>query len=184
MNVNFEHKKAGSNDPVVFEQIFAEKPGGGLVGNQTIEVPAGTAVQLTSGKFQPLKAYRLLKAVTAGDTTIDIAKGSGATKDDVIGNASVAVKATALDTTTNADKDVLTVTLGVAIPVGTVLFEAAAASANAALPKGKPVYVTGQIIEPNKGDQLVKLVNGANLRKETANISNEVAALLPTINLV
>jgi len=192
MNVNFKYTSPEANDPVVFEQIYAEKPGGGLVANQTFKVKEGTAVGLSSGKFAPIKAYRLLKEVKTTDTSIEIAKGSGVAVDDIIAHGDTGVKCTAVDTTTNDDKDVVTVTLGVAISAGTVLYQSKVESAAAdgetpavlAEPLLTPLFVTGQAIEPNEGDKLVKLVNGANLRKETANISAEVAALLPTINLV
>ena len=44
--------------------------------------------------------------------------------------------------------------------------------------------MTGNWVYANEGDQLVRLINGANLRKETVNIAPEVVALLPTIKLV
>lgn len=184
MDVNFNYTDPSAVQPVVFEQIYAEKPGGGLLANQTYDVKAGTAVGLSSGKYQPIKAYRLVKAVEVADTTIEIAKGSGVATGDIIANGAKGVACTAVDTTTNADKDVVTVTMGVAIADGTVLYQAAAASASAAVPKHTPLFVTGHYVVGNEGDKLVKLVNGANLRKETANISSEVAAKLPTINLV
>lgn len=184
MDVNFKYTDPNAVQPVVFEQVYAEKPGGGLVANQTFDIPASTAVGLSDGKFEPIKAYKLVKAVEAADTSIEIAKGSGIATGDIIAKGAKGVAATAVDTTTNADKDVVTVTLGVAIPEGTVLYQAAAASASAAAPIHTPLFVTGEYITANQGDKLIRLVNGANLRKETANISTEVAALLPTINLV
>ena len=53
-------------------------------------------------------------------------------------------------------------------------------------PKYKPEYITGKTdwVYAGKGDQSVKLINGANVRKETANISAEIEALLPTIKRV
>lgn len=250
MNVNFNYNSPEAADPIVLEQVWGEKPGGGLVANQTYRVKEGTAVGLTGGKHVPIKAYRLVKAVAVEDTSIEIAKGSGIATGDIIGHGTKAVACSAVDTTTNATKDVVTVTLEVAIANDTVLYQAKAASvagvqevkagyydseetadgalkvvaANAGVgevllttvqasyhgskiiaaddyvvlvseavagvtaepaePKYQPLYVTGQNIEANLGDQMVRLVNGANLRKETANISAEVAALLPTINLV
>ena len=184
MDVNFSYTNPSAVEPIVFEQIFGEKPGGGLLANQTYDVKAGTAVGLSSGKFVPIKAYRLVKAVETTDTEIEIAKGSGVAVGDIIANGTKGVACTAIDTTTNTDKDVVTVTLGVAIEAGTVLYQAASASASAAVPKLTPLFVTGHSVTGNEGDKLVKLVNGANLRKETANISTEVAAKLKTINLV
>lgn len=90
---------------------------------------------------------------------------------------------TAVDTSAT-DKDVVTVTLGVDIDAGTVLYQAKAASADAAEPIYTPVFVTGNRLEAKEGDQSVRLINGANLRKETANVASEVAALLPMIALV
>lgn len=67
---------------------------------------------------------------------------------------------------------------------GKVLYQAKAADESSAEPIYTPVYVTGNSLEANKGDQPVRLINGANLRKETANVASEVAALLPMIALV
>ena len=82
-----------------------------------------------------------------------------------------------------------------AVAEGTTLYQAKEASASAAEPLAAPEYVTGNWVYANEGDQLVRLINGANLRKEkitqlaylrkeTVNIAPEVVALLPTIKLV
>ncbi|MCX6222478.1 MAG: hypothetical protein NTZ69_16015 [Bacteroidia bacterium] len=183
MDVNFSHTAAGSADPVVFERILGEKPGGGIVANPTFDLAPGTAIALDSDAFKPIKAYRLLKAVAAEDTTIEIAKGSGVAIGDVIGNGKKAVACTNLDST-NATKDVVTVTLAKVVATGTVLFQAAAAHATAAVPIYIPKYFLGSWVYAGKGDQTAKLVNIANVRKETVNASLEVIALLPTINAV
>lgn len=183
MNTNFSYTAPEANEPVVFEQIFAEKPGGGIAENQTYDVKPGTAMGLSGGKFAPIKGYRLVKAVAAVDTTIEIAKGSGVAVGDIIATGKLGVACTAVNTT-NAAKDVVTVTLGVVVPIDTVLYQALSASANAAVPALTPVYALGTKINANEGDQMVKLVNGANLRKETAPISSEIVALLNNINLV
>lgn len=57
--------------PVVFEQVFAEKPAGGVIPNPAHDIMPGTALD-ASGK--PIKAYRLTKAVGSIDTTIQIEK--------------------------------------------------------------------------------------------------------------
>jgi hypothetical protein len=183
MDVNFEYSKPGSVQPIVFEQIYGEKPGGGRVANPDFNVPLGTAVGLDNGLHKPIKAYRLVKAVAADDTTVEVKKGSGAKVGDFIATGKKAVAITAVDTS-DATKDVLTATLGVAVPVGTVLYQAKAASASTAEPIYTPKYLTGAIVEAGKGDQLVKLVNGANVRKETVNASPEVLALLKNIDTV
>lgn len=111
MEVNFTHTNAQTPEPIRIEQVFAEKPGGGLVANPTADLPPTTPV-----------AY------------------------DEVGQIFKPI----------AKEDVITV----------------------------PEYVTGNWVYKDKGDQHVRLINGANLRKETAVITKEQAALIPTINLV
>lgn len=183
MEVNFKHQDPAKVEPIYIEQVFAEKPGGGLVENPSFDAPPTTAVGEKNGKFVLIKGYRLVGAVAKADNTINIAKGSGISVGDVIGIGKKAVACTAVDTSAT-DKDVVTVTLGVDIDAGTVLYQAKAASADAAEPIYTPVYVTGNRLEANESDQSVRLINGANLRKETANVASEVAALLPMIALV
>lgn len=183
MEVGFKYNEPVKNDPIYIEQVFAEKPGGGLVAKPTFDVPPTTAVgENADGTFTVIKSYRLVSAVNTDDTTIKIAKGSGVVVGDVIATAKKGVACTAVDTS-NADYDVVTVTLGVAVTAGTALYQAKSAGTSAT-PIATPKYVTGNWIKGNEGDQRVRLINGANLRKETANIASEVAALLPTINLV
>lgn len=183
MEVNFKHQDPAKVEPIYIEQVFAEKSGGGLVENPSFDAPPTTAVGEKDGKFALIKSYRLTGAVAVADTTINIEKGSGVAVGDAIAFGKKAVACTAVDTSAT-DKDVVTVTLGVAVDAGTVLYQAKAADASAAEPIYKPVYVTGNRLTANEGDQLVRLINGANLRKETANIASEVAALLPMIALV
>lgn len=185
MDVNFKYNPQGPVEPIYFEQVYAEKPGGGLVENPTFDAPPSTAVGAgTNGKFKLIKGYRLVVAVASADTTIKIAKDSGVIVGDFIATGKKAVACTAVDTTTSPDYDTVTVTLGVNVPKNTVLYQAKAASANAAEPLITPLFVIGNGLKANEGDQAVRLVNGANLRKETANIASEVVALLPTIALV
>lgn len=183
MNVNTKFTAPGPVAPVVIEQVFAEKPGGGLVANPAFEVKQGTAVYQDGNKFKPIKAYRLVAAVGTDDTSIKIAKGSGYVAGDIIATGKKGVAGGSVNTT-NPDYDVVTVTLGVAVANDTVLYQAKAASASAAAPIGTPIYVVGNDVPANEGDQPVRLINGANLRKETAPIAAEVAAMIPTINLV
>ena len=181
MNVNFNHEEAGPITPIYFEQVYAEKPGGGRVANPTRDFPPATAVYLNSnGLYEPVRGFRLVEGVKISDTSIKVAKECVIAVGDVVGFGSKAVAVTAVDNS-KADYDVATVTMGVAIPNGTTLYEAKAASTDSAEVKATPQYVTYQKVYADKGDQLIRLVNGANLRKETANIADEVAALLPTI---
>ncbi|MFA5849947.1 MAG: hypothetical protein WC833_08690 [Bacteroidales bacterium] len=247
MNVNFENQSAGEVEPIIFDQVFAEKSGGGLVANPTFDIATGTAVGKDAGLQKPIKAYRLVKAVAAIDTEIEIAKGSGVAVGDKIGHGDIAVACTAVDKT-NALKDVVTVTLGIAIASGVVLFQSAVVSVEAvdevaygyydaveatpdslkvvaadagageillasvdpyrgiknlaadhyvvlkaavagvagvpAYPIYTPEFLTGAKVYADKGDQLVKLINGANVRKETVNASPEVLALMNGIKAV
>lgn len=183
MEVNFKHNPAKPVEPIYIEQVFAEKPGGGLVANPAFDVPPTTAVGKSGNQFVAIKAYKLYAAVAAADTSIKIKKGSGVVVGDVIATGKKGVACTAVDNS-KAEYDTVTVTLGVAVAEGTTLYQAKEASASAAEPLAAPEYVTGNWVYANEGDQLVRLINGANLRKETANIAPEVVALLPTINLV
>lgn len=183
MDVNFKFKDAAKVDPIRIEQVFAEKPGGGLVENPSFEIAPTTAVGEKDGKFAPIKAFRLVAAVATTDTTIKVEKGSGVAVGDVIAHGKKGVACTAVDTTPD-DHDLVTVTLGVEIAADTVLYQAKEASASAAVPILTPKYVTGNRVPANEGDFPVRLINGANLRKETACVADEVVALLPMINLV
>lgn len=180
MKNRFQHTPPAKPIPVVFEQVFAEKPAGGVVPEPAYDLIPGTAV---SAEGKPIKAYRLAKAVAADDTSIQIQKGSGVEVGDVIGRGKKAVACTKVDTS-NPNYDVVTVTLGVAIGNDVVLYQAKAASADAAEPIHKPMYVVGGPVYAGMGDQEVRLVNGANLRKETAPISEEVVAMMKSIQLV
>lgn len=111
MEVNFTHTDAQTPEPIRIEQVFSEKPGGGVVANPDNDLPPTTPVAYDEDT-------EMFKAIEKDDT----------------------------ETT--------------------------------------PGYVTGAWVYANKGDQLVRLINGANLRKETAVITKEQAALIPTINLV
>lgn len=238
MNRNFHYMPAGTPEPVVFEKIFAEKPGGGLMPTQSYDVPAGAAVGFDGeGNLTPIKAYKLYAAVAQADTSIKLVKGSGVAVNDIIGHGAVAVKATAVDKTTSEDYDTVTVTMGVAIAKGTVLFGAKAESVVAGYydaestdegalkvvasgasdgqinladvtpykgsktplaaddyviykaevksePKVAPQYILGTNVHAGEGALEVKLVNGANLRKETAMVADEVVALMKSIEKV
>lgn len=171
----------GKNDPVVFDQIFAEKVGGGLVKNSAFDLYPGIAVS-TDGDV--IKAYRVVENADSNASTIKIAKGSGVAKGDVIAKGKVAVACTAVDTSSSQDFDTVSVKLTVAVKTGDILYEAAAASADSAVPKHTPAFLLGQFVEANSGDELVKLVNGANIRKETAPVADEVVALMKSVSKI
>ena len=111
MEVNFKHTDPTKVEPIYFEQIFAEKPGGGLVSNPEEDLPPTTPVKWNDSDER-------FEAIESGDSS------SG------------------------------------------------------------PEYVTGGWVRAGEGDQLVRLINGANLRKETAVITKDQTAKIPTIKLV
>ncbi len=191
MDKNFKFNEAPAKEPVIFDHIFAEKVGGGLVKNAAYDRHPGLAV---SADGTCLKAARLVEAITAESTSIKVAKHSGFAVGEFVGSgvgeSGVAVAITAIDSS-HADYDILTATLGVALGKGAVVYQAKAASAAAsgndpavlAEPKLTPVYVLGTFLPANCGDELAKLVNGANVRKETALFPAEIAALMKGIHL-
>ncbi len=89
----------------------------------------------------PQKRYVLSKAVAIIDTTIEILKGSGVAIGDVIGYGKKSLAATAV-VSTDPLKDVVTVTMGVVIPIGAILYEAAGVSPTAAVEKATWVTLT------------------------------------------
>lgn len=109
-NRNFNYEAAPASEPIVFEQIFAEKAGGGVLANQATDTKKGTPVIKNSdGLYVPC-------------------------------------------TTTPSS--------------------------------GKNLYVLGTNVPANSGDQEVRLINGANIRKESVNISDAILAKLTGIHLV
>lgn len=185
MDVNFKYNKPAEAEKIYFEQIFAEKPGGGIVGNPGIDYPPSTPVyEEYNGKLTILPTITVIEEVSADSSKIKIGK-SEVSNGISVGFGKRTIKITSKDES-NAEYDVLNirVAFGVKIPAGTKLYVSTEESDDNGAPIVKPVFVTGDWVYANQGDQRVRLINGANLRKETANIASEVAALLPTINLV
>ena len=192
MDKNFKVNEAPAKQPVIFDHIFAEKVGGGIVKNAAYDRHPGLAV---SADGVCLKAARLVEAITTESTSIKVAKDSGFAVGEFVGSgvgeSGVAVAITAIDSS-HDDYDILTAPLGVALAKGAVVYQANAASAAAAgndpavlaEPKVAPVFVLGTFLPANCGDELAKLVNGANVRKETALFPAEIAELMPGISLL
>ena len=111
MEVNFTNTPAKPVEPIYIEQVFAEKPGGGVVANPAFDVPPTTAVGKSGNQFVAIKAYKLCAAVASGDTSIKIKKGSGVAVGDIIATGKKGVACTAVDTS-KAEYDTVTVTLG------------------------------------------------------------------------
>ena len=232
MNINFHYNEAPGNAPVIFDEIFAEKVGGGIVKNATYDRKPGQVV-LADGNA--MKAARLYEAITSESTSIKVEKGHGLAAGDIIASGAAAVEISAINGSNDA-YDVLTATLGVALAAGAVIYEAktlpveagyydATSSTEGALkvvasgatdgqinladvtpykgtktlaandyvlwkdevklePKAEPVFVLGTFLPANCGDQMAKLVNGANVRKETALFPAEIAAQMKGIHLL
>lgn len=184
MEVKFSHTEAPAPKPIIFEQVFAEKPGGGLLANHAYDVKCGMAVGLNAdGKYQAIKAAVLSEDAASSATSIKVRKGSGVAVNDFLATGTKAVKVTKVDSS-NANYDILTISLGVELKVGNVVYQATAAAdgstTNAATPV-VPTYIVGEDVPANSGDYMVRLVNGANIRKETAPVADEVVALMKGI---
>ena len=180
MNKVFYYHDAPAKEPVIFDQIFAEKVGGGIVENADFDRLPGLAVS-ADGKV--IKAAKLYAAADSGDSTVTVEKNSGVAANEYLAYGKKAVQVTAVDKS-EAEYDVLTLSMGVDMAKGDVLYQAQGASASSAKVKYTPKYVLGTFLPANCGDELAKLVNGANVRKETALFSAEVAAEMPGITLI
>lgn len=198
MNVNFKYNEPAEAEKIYFEQIFAEKPGGGIVRCETFDVPPSypvVEIPENPGMYQIFFQFKVYDNLSKGGTYLKVHKNifneeSTSTLRGLFiacGKESVEIA----DFETSPEYDVITLKTAFSKDVakGSMLYFAESASANDAkayltMMGGAPVFVTGDWVYANQGDQAVRLINGANLRKETANIASEVAALLPTINLV
>lgn len=183
MNTNTKFEEAQAVSPVVIEQVFAEKPGGGRVSNPDFEVKQGTAVYQDGTMYKPIKAYRVAESAADDATEVKVVKGSGVKVGDFVGTGK---KAVAVDAVAyGADNDTITLhaTLGVELKKGAVLYQAKSAGTSA-VPVGEPKYIVGNDVPANEGDYAVRLVNGCNLRKETAPVAPEVVALMKSVELV
>lgn len=181
----FNFTEPEAKQPVRIESVFAEKPAGGVIVCED-KVLATTAVSApdADGVHKPIKAYRVVEATESSATSVKIAKECHVTKGEFVATGKKSVEVTAVDSSNEA-YDVATIaSLGVALKAGDVLYQAGSASTSAS-PIYTPAFVTGNDREPDvTGYASVRLINGGNLRKETANIAPEVAALLSGIALV
>lgn len=184
MDIKFKHTDPAKEEKIYIEQVFAEVPGGGMVSNPSFSAPASTAVgEDSNGKLQLIKAYKVVEAADSSATTIKIEKESGIANGDVLATGKKGVACTAVDTTTSPDYDVVTISMGVALNPGQVLYQAKAAGTSVQ-PIYTPKYVLGNRVEANEGDAAVRLLNGANLRKETAMVAPELVEMMKSIALV
>lgn len=190
MDVKFSRTPAGARKPIVFDHIFAEKVGGGMIANSAFDLDEGLAMGMNSnGKFAPIKAYKVYEDADADATSIKIMKGSHIAVGDFLAKGKLAVACTAIDSTSSDKFDTVTVSLGFAVSAGDILYQSAVASVPAsetvpavdAYPIYAPMYLLGEDVPAGIGDHLGKLVNGANVRKETAPVSDDIVALMKSI---
>lgn len=188
MDVRFKYNEPAEAEKIYFEQIFAEKPGGGVVkcsfSNIIRDIPPTTPViQTPDGRIELDYQFTVLEDVEVGSTTINIEFPFFKCADFTIfyvGYEGELSKITSHKDTEYGIQLAVENPFSEKIMKGTVLW----ATPRGTEPNPNVKYVTGDWIYANQGDQAVRLINGANLRKETANIASEVAALLPGINLV
>lgn len=181
--VAFHYYDKPQAEPVVFETILGELNGGGMVANCDYDLKKGLAMGLKDGMYAPIKAAIVAVDAESGATSVSVEKGSGIKSGEFLAFGKKSVEVTGVD---NSDPkfDVLTITLGVALKAGNVLYQAKSASASSAAPALTPVYLLGENIPANSGDVLTKLVNIANVRKETAPVADEVVALMKGIHKI
>jgi len=139
----------------------ADIPGGVTIDISTLGgsiLLEGTPIAVgTSGKYNVAKTAKMVTQAANNATTYEVAKGHHFKVGQYIGTGSVAYTITAIDKTTNADKDVITLntTLGVVVAVGVVLYEAAAESAAAAAALNTPVAIVGSSYDVAASENLV-----------------------------
>lgn len=200
MKNQFQYKEAPTPAPIRIEQVWAEKPKGGLLKDAGYDVVETTPVGLASDgyKYQVIKQAKVKTKYTTG-TSLVIEKGSGIKANEFIAFGKIAKKVTIIDTTSAADKDTITLESqfdSTTIEVGDFLFQAkktADGSTTVAEPIVKPLYIVsdgnpraanGIVAFAGEGDTPVRLINGANVRKETCNFGAEIEALLPGVHRV
>jgi hypothetical protein len=188
MDVRFKYNEPAEAEKIYFEQIFAEKPGGGVVkwsfSNIIRDIPPTTPViELPDGRIEFEPQFTVLEDVEVGSTTINIELPYFKCDDFTffsVGYKDELSKIASAKETEHGIQLTVENPFSRKITKGTVLW----VSYGKPEPNPNLKYVTGDWVYANQGDQAVRLINGANLRKETANIASEVAALLPGINLV
>jgi hypothetical protein len=186
MDVRFKYNEPAEAEKIYFEQIFAEKPGGGVVKATYVvrDVPPTTPViELSDGGIEFEPQFTVLEDVEVGSTTINIEFPYIKYSDLTVFSVGYRDE---LSKITNHKDTEYGIQLTVENPFSRKITKGTVLWASFGNPEPNPnfKYVTGDWVYANQGDQAVRLINGANLRKETANIASEVAALLPGINLV
>lgn len=199
MKNEFVYNAAETPAPIRIEQVIAEKPGGGLLKDAGYNVPETTPVGLdTDGKYKVIKCAKVKTQYSGSGTSLVVEPGSGIAKNDFIAFGGMAVQVSAVSSA--ADKDTLTIAAltGKTINVGDFVYQAAKAATgadaeNMAEPVVKPIFIVsdghptarnGIVAFAGNGDTPVRLINIANVRKETCCFGAEIEAMMPGITRV
>lgn len=198
MKNEFVYNAAETPAPIRIEQVIAEKPGGGLLKDAGYNVPETTPVGLdTDGKYKVIKCAKVKTQYSGSGTSLVVEPGSGIAKNDFIAFDGMAVQVSAVSSA--ADKDTLTIgaLTGKTINVGDFVYQALKAAAgsegNMAEPIVKPIFIVsdghptaknGIVAFAGNGDTPVRLINIANVRKETCCFGAEIEAMMPGITRV
>lgn len=198
MKNEFVYNNAETPAPIRIEQVIAEKPGGGLLKDAGYNVPETTPVGLdTDGKYKVIKCAKVKTKYSGSETSLVVEPGSGIAKNDFIAFDGMAVQVTAVSSA--SDKDTLTIgaLTGKNINIGDFVYQASKAAKGAdedvAAPIVKPLYIVsdghptarnGIVAFAGNGDTPVRLINIANVRKETCCFGAEIEAMLPGITRV
>lgn len=199
MKNEFVYNAAEKPAPIRIEQVIAEKPGGGLLKDAGYNVPETTPVGLdTDGKYKVIKCAKVKTQYSGSGTSLVVEPGSGIAKGDFIAFGGMAVQVSAVSSA--ADKDTLTIgaMTGKTINKGDFVFQAVKAATgadeeNMAQPIVKPIFIVsdghptarnGIVAFAGNGDTPVRLINIANVRKETCCFGAEIEAMMPGITRV
>lgn len=198
MKNEFVYNNAETPAPIRIEQVIAEKPGGGLLKDAGYNVPETTPVGLdTDGKYKVIKCAKVKTQYSGSETSLVVEPGSGIAKNDFIAFDGMAVQVTAVSSA--SDKDTLTIgaLTGKTINIGDFVYQASKAATgedeDVAAPIVKPLYIVsdghptarnGIVAFAGNGDTPVRLINIANVRKETCCFGAEIEAMLPGITRV
>lgn len=199
MKNQFQYNEAPTPAPIRIEQVWAEKPKGGLLEDAGYDVVETTPVGLASDgyKYQVIKQAKVKTKYTTG-TSLVVEKGSGIKANEYVAFGKIAKKVTNIDTSAT-DKDTITLESqfdATTIEVGDFVYQAKATadgSSTMAEPIVKPLYIVSDgnqraansiVAFAGDGDTPVRLINGANVRKETCNFGADIEALLPSVHRV
>lgn len=199
MKNEFVYNAAETPAPIRIEQVIAEKPGGGLLKDAGYNVPETTPVGLDiDGKYKVIKCAKVKTQYSGSGTSLVVEPGSGIAKGDFIAFGGMAVQVSAVSSA--ADKDTLTIgaLTGKTINIGDFVYQAVKAATgadeeNMAQPIVKPIFIVsdghptarnGIVAFAGNGDTPVRLINIANVRKETCCFGAEIEAMMPGITRV